>query len=63
VRVPAEGYRVEGSESTLSRLFKRLDGPEKRSVGASERDEFSGAAWVELVFEEIGAKLLRSDLC
>ena len=51
------GVRV--SESTVSRLLKRLGWTrQKRSVGASERDEWLRAAWRTLVASEVDARRL-----
>jgi hypothetical protein len=49
--------RVKVSGSTLSRMLRRME-QKKRSVGASERDEFLRAAWRTLVAGGIDAKRL-----
>jgi hypothetical protein len=53
--VPAEGRGGEG-ERVDRESDARTDGmgPKKRSVGASERDEFLRAAWKTLVASEAG---------
>lgn len=40
---------VSVSDSTVSRMLKRLGWTRKRSVGANERDEFLRAAWRVMV--------------
>lgn len=45
------GVRV--SKSTICRMIKRLGYTRKRSVGASERDEFLKAAWRVMVAEKV----------
>jgi hypothetical protein len=40
---------VEISDSTISRVLRRMGFSRKRSVGASERDEWLRAAWRVLV--------------
>lgn len=47
---------VEASDPTVSRMLGRRVGAEKRSVGATERDEFMRVAWRALVAEGIEAR-------
>src|SRR3712207_2885406 len=55
---------VEVSDSTVSRVLKRMGWTRKRSVGASERDEFLRAAWRVMVTEEVRTERLVSvDEC
>jgi transposase len=55
---------VEGSDSTVSRILKRMGWSRKRSVGESERDEFLRAAWRLTVAGEIHIeRLVFVDEC
>jgi transposase len=56
--------KVEVSDSTVSRMLKRLGWTRKRSAGASERDEFLGAVWRVTVAGRPGTeRLVFGDEC